>query len=156
VIASLQDRFDAKYIPEPMSGCWLWVGASAGTKGNPTYGLIKRAGTRKWDWAHRVSCTLHKGGIPEGMSVLHRCDMPCCVNPDHLFFGTQLDNIADCVKKGRNRAASGEGGSNTTLTQAQAIDAKYSSDSERACARRLGVSRGCVTKIRRGNNWKHI
>lgn len=92
----LQERFDAKYIPEPNSGCWLWDGACDGQ-----YGVInvgQRGFTNK---AHRVSWRLHRGPIPDGMHVCHKCDVRCCVNPGHLFLGTRQDNMDDMKRKGR-------------------------------------------------------
>lgn len=152
-----QERFDDKYIPEPNSGCWLWTGAALGNYTHkPNYGVLKRSGERRWQLAHRVSYALHCGEIPPGMSVLHRCDMPCCVNPDHLFLGTPADNTADMMNKGRNRHPLGEENGKSVLSERQAIEAKYSSDSQRSCARRLGVSRGCVKAIREGKNWRHV
>lgn len=75
--------------------CWNWTGAIL-AKG---YGAFRfRGGTWR---ANRVSYTLFKGRITEGRYVLHSCDNRRCVNPDHLFDGTQLDNITDCIAKGR-------------------------------------------------------
>lgn len=75
--------------------CWVWRGSSRGDR----YGAIK---WRKKLWmAHRLSYTLAYGPIPDGMDVLHRCDNPPCVNPTHLFPGTQQDNVIDKVVKGR-------------------------------------------------------
>jgi hypothetical protein len=98
---TVQERFESKYIPEPNSGCWLWM-ASCRPNG---YGQFakdarKRPG-RKIDYAHRVSWELFCGEIPEGVCVLHKCDMPNCVNPEHLFLGTDSDNVQDCIRKGR-------------------------------------------------------
>lgn len=76
--------------------CWLWTGNRNRGKGWPnTYGVFRYSG------AHRVSYTLCLGSIPEGLQVLHRCDNPPCVNPDHLFLGTQQDNMDDKMAKGR-------------------------------------------------------
>lgn len=78
----------------PFSGCWYWAGAT-----NGRYGKLKLAG--RLEYAHRVSYQTHYGPVPEGLMVLHRCDEPLCVNPDHLFLGTQTENMRDCIAKGR-------------------------------------------------------
>lgn len=75
--------------------CWLWVGALF----KSGYGKFSR-GDRKIR-AHRASYELYVGKIPRGMQVLHRCDNPPCVNPDHLFIGTHMDNMLDMESKGR-------------------------------------------------------
>lgn len=91
----------------PFSGCWLWLGCTikSGAKGTSEYGVIGEGGDAtkgaKQLLAHRASWLVHRGTIPEGMQVLHRCDVPCCVNPDHLFLGTRKDNMRDCYRKGR-------------------------------------------------------
>ena len=95
---TLKERFEEKYEAVPFSGCWIWT-ASLLTKGYGRIG-VKEGYTES---AHRVSWLLHKGPIPEGMHVLHHCDVRPCVNPGHLFLGTDVDNIEDCLKKGRLR-----------------------------------------------------
>ena len=79
---------------EPNTGCWLWDGRDI--KG---YGAVSVANKSKL--AHRVSYEYHKGPIPDGMFVLHKCDMPLCINPEHLFLGTHAENMADMKRKGR-------------------------------------------------------
>lgn len=96
---SVLDRFEEKYIPEPMSGCWLWMGHV-----NP-YGLFQIDGVRVG--AHVASYYLLKDGpIEYGMVVRHTCDTPSCVNPDHLELGTYEQNNQDRDRRGRNYQAS--------------------------------------------------
>ena len=80
----------------PMTGCWLWTG---NLFYRCPYGQFQLAGWRYR--AHRFSYTLFKGPIPDGLFVLHKCDTPLCVNPDHLFLGTARDNSHDALSKGR-------------------------------------------------------
>lgn len=84
-----------KYIVKRDTQCWEWKGAR--TKAG--YGRTKYKG-EAW-MAHRLMYTLTNGSIPDGMVVMHQCDNPCCVNPEHLSVGTQKDNMADCKSKGR-------------------------------------------------------
>lgn len=100
-------------VPEPNSGCWLWTGKFLKNR----YGIIKdsqtpfKSKTKKW-FAHRLSYRIHFGLIPNKLQVLHHCDTPACVNPKHLFLGTQKDNMADMKLKGRMiKRGSGNNGS---------------------------------------------
>jgi hypothetical protein len=77
-------------------GCWLWTGST--TRG---YGTFSLGGGPKY--AHRISYELALGAVPDGMGVLHRCDTPLCVRPEHLFVGTRGDNARDAASKGRMR-----------------------------------------------------
>ena len=96
-VNAIEQRFYNRV--EPMMddvGCWLWVGR------RDSYGYGKLG--KKQTASHRLSWTIHFGPIPSGLCVLHRCDNPPCVNPAHLFLGTQLDNIRDMNAKGRGKA----------------------------------------------------
>lgn len=91
---NVQDRFEAFYIPEPNSGCYLWLGGYS-SRG---YGQFWIDG--KTVGAHAASYYIHKGDL-NGLFVLHKCDNPSCVNPEHLFLGTHQDNMDDMKSKGR-------------------------------------------------------
>lgn len=82
--------------------CWLW-NASCSTSGHGNFSY-----SNKTIGSHRFSYILYTGPIPEGMQVLHKCDNPACVNPKHLFLGTQLDNVKDMINKGRINDRTGE------------------------------------------------
>jgi hypothetical protein len=92
---TLRERFEAKFTPEPMSGCWLWTGAVQGHG----YGCFHVGGQPLQ--AHRMAWQLTHGSIAPGIHVLHRCDNPACVNPSHLFLGDPKINAQDRSKKGR-------------------------------------------------------
>lgn len=97
----LIDRILEKSIPEPNSGCWLWTGA-VNLCGYGTLRTGSRTdGTRRTAIASRVSYEVFYGEIPDGLHVLHRCDFPICINPEHLFLGTHTDNMRDMIQKGR-------------------------------------------------------
>ena len=95
---TLAERFHDYAMPEPNSGCWLWLGSWDPRK----YGQL-RVG-KKLRAASHVSLELAGTPVPMGMFACHRCDTPPCVNPAHLFIGTQRDNIADSLRKGRMKA----------------------------------------------------
>ncbi len=149
----LSERFESKYIPEPNSGCWIWT-AYVNCDG---YGRIAREGSRMgMELAHRVSWGLHRGSIPNGLQVLHRCDNPPCVNPDHLFLGDVSANMKDAVKKGRKIMPRGEKNYNATLTESQALEIKYSKVTNRKLAEKYGVTYGMIGHIKNGRAWKHL
>lgn len=96
----LRDVILGKCIPVTESGCWLWTAYS-----DPNgYGKVSHGGVQA-QFAHRASYVTFNGPIPDGMSVCHKCDTPACVNPQHLFLGTQSDNAHDMVRKMRSYVA---------------------------------------------------
>ena len=96
---TIADRF-AKFVPTWGSeGCWEWTGSTIGHMG---YGQMAFDGRHML--AHRAAYLFYVDDIPEGMIVMHDCDNPLCVRPDHLRLGTVAENQADMVAKGRHRA----------------------------------------------------
>lgn len=154
---SPEERIARSFVPEPNSGCWLWTG----TVGNNGYGRIqvgsRRDGTGKSAPAHVISYLIHRGPVPEGHFVCHRCDTPTCVNPDHLFVGTAKDNNDDARRKGRSKAAArGELHPNAVLTTAEVSEVKRmirAGMTPTPIGSALGISRNTVKTIRRGGSW---
>lgn len=146
----LAARFWAKVAKS--DGCWLWTASRRG-KG---YGAISVDG--KLRIAHRFSYEMHCGPIPDGMFVCHRCDVPACVNPDHLFLGTVRDNTADKMAKGRYRQVPliGESNGRTKLTAEAVVAIRTSGLSLRKAAVEFGVSPRQIWAIRRREIWRHI
>ena len=110
--------------------------------------------------AHRVAWVKARGEIPAGICVLHRCDNPPCINVDHLFLGTQIDNILDCSAKGRNRTSRnvGEKQWKAKITEAVAREIKATKGTAplRVLAEKYGMSKQGIWDIQNGRNWKHL
>jgi len=142
------ERFHDAVHFEQNTGCWLWAGPTSGK-----YGCICVGG--KGQYAHRYSYTIHKGRIPPGICICHRCDTPLCVNPDHLFKGTQSDNILDAVRKGRfippRTPGSKYGNSKLSIETVRRI--RLDPRSSAALARELNVSASAVVQARAGATW---
>lgn len=150
MMTALQARLEALSVPEPNSGCWLWLGTTArGGYGRITLG-------RRSANAHRASWLAYHGAIPPSLHVLHRCDVRSCVNPDHLFLGTNRDNIADKVAKGRQARNAGELHPSSRLRSGD-VRAIYSDERPlRAIAHAFEVSKQTVSDIRAGRSWAHV
>jgi hypothetical protein len=148
------DRFMDKVSPEPNSGCWLWT-AGMSKSGYGTF-AIKITKER----AHRAAWSLFKGVIPAGVYVLHKCDTPLCVNPEHLFLGTAADNNRDMMSKGRHRAERGEAHHSHKLTVPQVKIIRrlisFKTLTHREIASVFSISRQQVTGINTGLYWTHI
>lgn len=162
----VRERFDSKFIPEPTTGCWLWTAAVT----SQCYGRFSVG--RKTLRAHRVAYELYIGIIPDGLHVLHKCDQPPCVNPEHLFLGTHADNTADMCAKGRQarvrgdtngtrlhpeRVVRGESHHSAKLTEEQVRAIRAAEGLSHQClADAYGVSRPHISYIRSSKKWAHI
>jgi hypothetical protein len=139
-------------------GCWEWRGSMYERTG---YGRICLGGDKgKTILAHRASWMLHKGNVPEGMQVLHRCDNRKCVNPGHLFVGTAADNMNDKVMKGRQSRLLGTSNPMSKLTDARVREIKEEyargEKSQSEVGEMFGVRQTTVGKIVRGESWSHV
>lgn len=153
VLFAKSEIFESRYIPEPMSGCWLWTAATS-TAG---YGLMCLGG-RAAVLAHRFSWNLHKGPIPDGLWVCHKCDTPLCVNPDHLFLGTDADNIADKVRKGRHPRIGPRGdlSGHAKLTRDDVDSIRADHRSCYVLGQLYGVDPTTINKLRLRKTWRHL
>jgi len=150
-------RIEASSIPEPMSGCWLWLGATTPNQRGMIYGVLSAGGKRVR--AHRYSYEAYKGPIPAGMFVCHRCDNPSCVNPDHLFVGTNQDNVDDCCRKNRKKPVLGERNGRATISNETAAHIKWMmllGFSQGVIAAEFGVSERTVEDMSAGKSWRGI
>ena len=145
----LEQRFWSKTSPEPNSGCWLWEGSL--TRG---YGMIKLSGQNIY--ATHAALMLYGPPRPTGAIACHHCDVPACVNPDHLYWGSQADNMQDMVTRARARPPRGEDHGMAVLTLDQVMEIKSSPEGPTIIARRLGIRLSAVEDIRYGRAWKWV
>lgn len=138
----------------PEGECWEWQRS----RNQHGYGTLTVKGRRAY--AHRLAYELAKGPIPLGMHILHECDNPRCINPDHLIAGTQSKNMADCHARGRSRIPSprmrGESNGSAKLSQKQvdAIrDGLAAGVTQKQLATRFGVSQTLISRINTGRIW---
>lgn len=139
--------------------CWVWS-ASLLKDGYGSFGMVvpgKRH--RVSQGAHRVSWLLANGSIPKGMSVLHRCDVPRCVRPDHLFLGTQKDNVHDSMLKKRRASKAGSLHHMAKLKESDVVCIKREAENGKShseIALQYGVNRTAITRILNGTRWPHM
>ena len=144
------ERFERSYIPEPNSGCWLWEKALTKTGYGELY-----CPPRNMVKAYVVAYELFKGPR-NGMHVMHNCDMPCCVNPDHLSLGTHQENIAQRDARGRQYDRNGEKNGRVKLNAFIVQAIRADKRPPRFIARETGIPYSTVQKVRRRATWKHL
>jgi hypothetical protein len=156
----VEDRF-WKFVGKT-DGCWTWSGATRPFG----YGVINLGIDHncKVEPAHRVSWSIHFGPIPPDMHVLHKCDNPPCTNPDHLFLGSNADNIADMVAKGRDqfnhmhrRLGTAHGMSKLTDDDVRAIRQERAAGAIlRVLSEKYDVSIPTIDRVVKRQTWGHI
>ena len=152
VTNSLAVRLARRLVIDP-NGCWLWTGYRNG-KG---YGTIAVTAGRP-AFTHRVAFTLINGPIGDDLCVCHKCDVPACCNPTHLFLGTKADNNADMVAKKRMRTPGRIGSQNSLakLSPADVMFIRASSLGGSELASRFGVCRSNISQIRNHKTWRSV
>lgn len=148
------ERFWSKVAKKSEDECWEWLAG----KNVGGYGQIKIK--NKMYIAHRISWFLCNGEIPEGLRVCHTCDNPGCVNPTHLFLGTDKDNMRDKKEKGRNASRAGENNGQHKLTEAQVIEIREKYIPYKytliMIAEEYGMSKSAIQYIIEYKSWKHV
>lgn len=147
--ASLFDRIK-HYSIKSESGCWEWTGTITRT------GYAQLWWRGKMRLAHRMSYDCFIAPIPDGMLICHKCDNRGCVNPDHLFVGTQTDNRNDMYGKGRGADKRGERHHASKLTADDVAFIRTSGWRDIDLAKKFNVHKGTIRDARIGRNWKHI
>lgn len=147
------DRFNAKWVADPKTGCWNWTATCAG-KG---YGILKRTRERRYIYAHRLSFEIHKGPVGDKQQVCHSCDNTKCVNPEHLFVGSSHENHLDMKSKGRHLF--GEKNAQAKLSEEEVRQILVLLDNgipQTKIGEIYGVSQTQIGRISRGERWSNL
>lgn len=158
-IMPIQVRLMNRTTVNPITGCWEWNGSKRQGYGRTIIGS-RKDGTRKTITTHRLAYMLWKGDIPDGYEVCHKCDNPCCINPDHLFVGTRQDNVDDRERKHRNIVKSGEENPRSKLTRKMVKDARWERATKgtpyQKLADKYGVSKHTMQNAIKGKTWGSV
>ena len=153
-VRDVEAEFWERAIPEPNTGCWLWMGDMSSFG----YGVARFGSEgRRRVAAHRRAYQFAVGPTPEGLDVCHRCDNRACVNPGHLFLGTRAENLADMVAKGRSARGEKHHAAKLTAKQVQEIRRDMAgSGIPFVLAARFGVSVATIHDIAERRSWPHV
>lgn len=165
LISTTDPKFWRRVDTSSDEGCWPFLGYCLPNG----YGQIKRVidGQKVSYVTHKFVYELIHGEVPEGKKVCHDCDNPPCVRPDHLWLGTQAENLKDARDKGRAVPFGGKRADNqgerhgmALLTEEAVIEIRYlwslGQHTQRQLAEMFGVSRGAICSVVRGQSWKHL
>ncbi len=146
--------FESRVVEITPSGCHIWMGGL----NDQGYGMI-RMGTRQRR-AHRIAWEAKNGQIPDGLGLMHSCDIRCCVNPDHLAPGTQAENLKDMFAKGRGKTpvprGERQGSAKLTAEIVREIRQLAESRTQIEIAEMFGIDRSNVSLIVLRKGWKHV
>lgn len=150
-------RFWAKVDIRSADECWEWQGPiSSCGYGNFSVGGKLSPDYRQWP-AHRYAWTITYGAVPAELNVCHKCDNRRCVNPNHLFLGTDVDNMNDKVAKGRQAKGDSSGLSKLLERDIATVIEMYNGGMlQREIGENFGVSQAVVSSVIRGHTWKHV
>lgn len=148
--------FMSAVYPEPNTGCWLWSGAQ-----HPSgHGLVNPKTHNGLKYAHRYSYLIHKGQFDYKLHILHKCDVPDCVNPDHLYSGTHQDNHRDMLERSNPKYAVGNqihtAKLNPELVREIRKEFTTGTYSKRALGRKYGVTHTAICDLISGYRWSHV
>lgn len=147
----LKARLYAKTLLSDEDSCWLWLGYTD----KDGYGQLSV--NDRSQRAHRMSWEVHVGPIPPGLQALHTCDVRACINPNHLFLGTNTDNVIDRDAKGRSAAGERHGQRVLSETDVRAIRRRFRcGETQTAIAQDYGVNQTTISRIVLGRSWTHI
>jgi len=146
-MTDIMDLFPDRVMPEPNSGCWLWLGSASRY---PTLAYNQRG--------HRLSYALSRGPIPAGQQVMHRCDTKLCVNPAHLELGTNAQNVKAAYDRGLRRRFRGANSPSAKLTpqhvaEIRSVAGKFAYGQAKAFAERFGVTVDAIKAVKYGRTW---